>query len=160
MLSYTGAGTQPSDYRLDVYDANAGTRVVRNTGIAVGRIVVDKFRGLYSLNRETVKGSPIVEPSVSVWAPSPPPALAVPLPHVTLARIIRYISGLSGVPHGAKKALLVSLERLRQELSRGSRHGVEKELNAFLHKLAALHGVDPASIAVLMNQARILGAAL
>ena len=160
VLSYTGAGTQPSDYRLDVYDANAGTRVVRNTGIAVGRIVVDKFRGLYSLNRETVKGSPIVEPSASVWAPSPPPALAVPLPHVTLARIIRYISGLSGVPHGAKKALLVSLERLRQELSRGSRHGVEKELNAFLHKLAALHGVDSASIAALMNQARILSAAL
>jgi len=72
VLSHTGAGTQRSDYRLDVYDAGTGEHIVRNTGIAVGRIVVDKFRGLYSLNYETVKGSPIVEPSVSVWAPSPP----------------------------------------------------------------------------------------
>jgi hypothetical protein len=73
VLSYTGAGSQRSDYRLDVYDANTGQHVVRNTSIAVGRMVVDKFRGLYSLNYETVKGSPVVEPSVSVWAPSPPP---------------------------------------------------------------------------------------
>lgn len=72
VLSHTGAGTQRSDFRLDVYDAGSGEHIVRNTGIAVGRIVVDKFRGLYSLNYETVKGSPIVEPSVSVWAPSPP----------------------------------------------------------------------------------------
>ncbi len=77
VLSYSGAGTKQSDFRLDVYDANAGTRIVRNTGIAVGRIVVDKFRGLYSLNYETVKGSPIVEPSVSVWAPSVPAAALV-----------------------------------------------------------------------------------
>lgn len=72
VLSHTGSGTQRSDYRLDVYDAGTGEHIVRNTGIAVGRIVVDKFRGLYSLNYETIKGSPIVEPSVSVWAPSPP----------------------------------------------------------------------------------------
>ena len=44
----------------------------------VARIVVDKFRGLYSLNRETVKGSPVVEPSVSVWAPAPLCAMAWP----------------------------------------------------------------------------------
>jgi hypothetical protein len=72
VLSYSGSGTQTSDYRLDVYDANTGQRIVRNTGIAVGRIVVDKFRDLYSLNFETVKSSPIIEPSVSVWAPSVP----------------------------------------------------------------------------------------
>lgn len=72
VLSHTGAGNQRSDFRLDVYNAVTGEHIVRNTGIAVGRIVVDKFRGLYSLNYETVKGSPIVEPSVSVWAPSPP----------------------------------------------------------------------------------------
>ncbi len=72
VISHAGAGTQQSDFRLDIYDANTGERVVRNTGIAVGRITVDKFRGLYSLNYETVKGSPVVEPSVSVWAPSPP----------------------------------------------------------------------------------------
>lgn len=47
---------------------------MRNPGIAVARIVVDKFRDLYSLNYETVKSSPIIEPSVSVWAPSVPPS--------------------------------------------------------------------------------------
>jgi len=73
VLSHTGSGTQVSDFRLDIYDSATGNRVVRNTGIAVARITVDKFRGLYSLNYETVKGSPIVEPSVSVWQPSVPP---------------------------------------------------------------------------------------
>lgn len=78
ILSYSGSGTQVSDYRLDVYDAVAGTRIVRNTGVAVGRIVVDKFRDLYTLNYETVKGSPIIEPSVSVWAPSAPTPTPTP----------------------------------------------------------------------------------
>lgn len=70
VLSYTGAGTQASDYRLDIYDTGTGQRVVRNTGIAVAGIVVDRFRALYSVNHETVQGAPGVEPSVSVWAPS------------------------------------------------------------------------------------------
>ena len=78
VLSYTGNGLSPSDYRLDIYDSNTGQKVVRNTGIGVARIIVDKFRGLYSLNRETLKGSPIVEPSVSVWAPSTPPGAPKP----------------------------------------------------------------------------------
>jgi hypothetical protein len=60
-------------------DVNGDYRsAMRNTGIGVARIVVDKFRGLYSLNRETVAGSPIVEPSVSIWAPSTPPGAPKP----------------------------------------------------------------------------------
>ncbi|MEF7616656.1 hypothetical protein V4F39_22270 [Aquincola sp. MAHUQ-54] len=72
VLSHTGAGTQVSDYRLDVYDSNTGGHIMRNTGIAAARMTVDKFRGLYTLNYETLKGSPIVEPTVSVWQPSLP----------------------------------------------------------------------------------------
>lgn len=78
VLSYVGSGLGASDYRLDIYDCNTSKRIVRNTGIGVARIVVDKFRGLYSLNRETVAGSPIVEPSVSIWAPSTPPGAPKP----------------------------------------------------------------------------------
>lgn len=78
VLSYTGSGLDPSGYRLDIYDSNTAQRVVRNTGIGCMRIIVDKFRGLYSLNRETVKGSPLIEPSVSVWAPSTPPGAKKP----------------------------------------------------------------------------------
>jgi hypothetical protein len=71
ILSYTGTGMKQSDYHLDIYDKN-GNRIVRNTGIAVYSMVVDKFRRLYSLNKETIKGSPIVEPSASVWLPTVP----------------------------------------------------------------------------------------
>ena len=71
VLSYTGTGMMKNDYRLDVYD-KTGNRVFRNTGVSVARMVVDKWRRLYSLNQETMKNSPIVEPTVSVWMPSVP----------------------------------------------------------------------------------------
>jgi hypothetical protein len=71
ILSYTGSGMLRNDYRLDVYDKD-GSRVFRNVGIPVARMVVDKWRRLYSLNQETMKGSPIVEPTVSVWMPNTP----------------------------------------------------------------------------------------
>ena len=68
ILSYTGTGSVSSDYHLDVYDKN-GTYIVRNSGIAVHAMMVDKFRTLYTLNQEMISGSGIVEPSVSVWLP-------------------------------------------------------------------------------------------
>lgn len=71
ILSYTGTGMMKNDYRLDVYD-KTGRRVFRNTGVSVARMVVDKWRRIYSLNQETMKSSPIVEPTVSVWMPSVP----------------------------------------------------------------------------------------
>lgn len=71
ILSYTGTGMMKNDYRLDVYD-KTGSRVFRNIGISVARMVVDKWRRVYSLNQETMKNSPIVEPTVSVWMPSVP----------------------------------------------------------------------------------------
>ena len=71
ILSYTGTGMMKNDYRLDVYD-KTGSRVFRNTGVSVARMVVDKWRRVYSLNQETMKNSPIVEPTVSVWMPSVP----------------------------------------------------------------------------------------
>src|SRR5262249_31837325 len=137
VLSYRGAGTQRSDYRLDVYDADTGQHVVRNTSIAVGRMVVDKFRGLYSLNYETVKGSPVVEPSVSVWAPSPP--LAAPPPHVMLAECIGAIERLA-LPAGLKQTFLASLLPAWQALQRGQRQAAQNQLQAFLNKIAAQRG--------------------
>lgn len=71
ILSYTGTGMMKNDYRLDVYD-KTGSRVFRNTGVSVARMVVDKWRRVYSLNQETMKNSHIVEPTVSVWMPSVP----------------------------------------------------------------------------------------
>ena len=71
ILSYTGTGTRKDDYRLDVYN-KAGQRVFRNIGISVARMIVDKWRRIYSLNQEIMKNSPILEPTVSVWMPSVP----------------------------------------------------------------------------------------
>ncbi len=71
VLSYTDQGSKQSDYHLDVYSMD-GTHVVRNSGIAVSRMVVDPFRILYSLNPEKMLHSPITEPTVSIWTPSTP----------------------------------------------------------------------------------------
>jgi len=73
VLSYTGDGTQPSDYRLEIYDPQ-GTFVTRTNGVAAGRIAVDPFRTLYAVNYETMAGAPRVEPTVSQWLPSTPGA--------------------------------------------------------------------------------------
>ncbi len=71
ILSYTGTGMRNSDYRLDVYDKN-GSHIFRNVGIAVARMVVDKWRRVYTLNQEVMMNSPLIEPTVSVWMPSVP----------------------------------------------------------------------------------------
>ena len=71
VLSYANAGATVNDYRLDVYKTD-GTRIMRNTGIAVARMTMDPWRNLYSLNQEKIAGSPRNEPSVSLWTPSTP----------------------------------------------------------------------------------------
>lgn len=71
VLSYSGNGAQPSDYRLEIYDPE-GTLVTSTTGIAAGRIAVDPFRTLYALNYEAMAGAPRIEPTVSQWLPSTP----------------------------------------------------------------------------------------
>ena len=69
VLSYVGNGTSPANYRLDIYDPD-GSFLVRTTGIAAGRMTVDPFRTLYTLNYQTVSGAPRVEPSISQWIPT------------------------------------------------------------------------------------------
>ncbi len=71
VLSYSGNGTEPGDYRLEIFDPQ-GTFVTRTTGVTAGRIAVDPFRTLYTLNYDSVAGAPRVEPSVSQWLPSTP----------------------------------------------------------------------------------------
>lgn len=71
VLSYVRDGRSPADYRLDIYDP-AGTFLVRTTGIAAGRMTVDPFRTLYTINYEAVAGAPRIEPSLSQWIPSTP----------------------------------------------------------------------------------------
>jgi LBP / BPI / CETP family, C-terminal domain len=70
VLSYTGDGSSPADYRLDVYQPN-GPWLARTTGVNAAKIVVDMWRNLYTLNYESFPGPDgRTEPSVSTWIPS------------------------------------------------------------------------------------------
>ncbi len=51
-----------------------GNRLARTTGVAAARLAVDTFRNVYTLNFASVIGAPRVEPSLSQWVPSTPPA--------------------------------------------------------------------------------------
>ena len=46
--------------------------------MAAARMVVDTFRNVYTLNYETIAGSPRVEPSLSQWEPSTPEGCPTP----------------------------------------------------------------------------------
>jgi len=73
ILSFIRNGDAPEDYRLDIHEPN-GKFLTRTTGVAAGRMTVDPFRNLYTLNYQAVAGAPRVEPSVSQWIPSTPTA--------------------------------------------------------------------------------------
>jgi hypothetical protein len=71
VLSYVGDGTSPTDYRLDVYDAD-GNFLTRTTGVPAGRMTVDPLRTVYTVNYAALAGAPRVEPSLSQWLPLTP----------------------------------------------------------------------------------------
>lgn len=70
VLSHAGAGTAASDYVLDIYDPR-GAYLTSTAGFTAGRMLVDRWRSIYTLNRQTLRGpGGRVEPSVSRWNPS------------------------------------------------------------------------------------------
>ncbi|RJO63238.1 MAG: hypothetical protein C4523_20945 [Myxococcales bacterium] len=74
VLSYGDDGDSASDYRMDIYQPN-GQWLVRTTDIPAGRLTVDLWRNVYTLNYELLVGPDSrTEPSVSEWIPPTPPA--------------------------------------------------------------------------------------
>ncbi|MEO7335307.1 MAG: hypothetical protein ABIV63_01900, partial [Caldimonas sp.] len=71
VLSYQNNGTDPSEYRLDIYKPN-GDFLCRTTGVAAGRLAVDLFRNVYTLNYAPLIGLGSVEPTLSQWLPHTP----------------------------------------------------------------------------------------
>ena len=81
VMSYTGDGSDPADYLLDVY-APDGTFCFRSPdpsvtaapqNVVAGRIAVDVWRNIYGLSYETLTsptGAP--QPVVGHWNPTPP----------------------------------------------------------------------------------------
>lgn len=81
VLSYINDGSQPTDYYLDLYDPTGNylstvpdsIKTTTPQNIVAGKITVDKFRNLYSLNYETIANPPAgPEPSLSHWEPTTP----------------------------------------------------------------------------------------
>lgn len=80
VLSYLHAD-DPASWRLDVYDPE-GTWVFATDGVNAGRMAVDYWRNVFSLNYEILPNMPtggqpyqlfgVPEPSVSAWIPKTP----------------------------------------------------------------------------------------
>ena len=72
VLAYFNDGDNMDDYILDIYNPD-GDWISRTTGIAAGKIAVDKWRNVYSLNYQKMIGeNGVTEPTVSEWIPSTP----------------------------------------------------------------------------------------
>ena len=81
VLSYIGEGRQVSDYKLDLYEPTGKwlsqtpdtQKDPAATGVNGGRLVVDMWRRLYTLNFEKFLGpGDRTEPSISTWNPTTP----------------------------------------------------------------------------------------
>ncbi len=81
ILSYSDEGEIQSDYHLDIYEPNGKWLVCTPDtsiepaalGVNVGKITVDMWRNLFTLNYEHFLGpNNRTEPSVSLWIPTTP----------------------------------------------------------------------------------------
>ncbi len=81
VLSRTGDGTKPGDYRLDIYGPDGsfvsrtpdGTMTKDPQNVVAAKIAVGIWRDVYGMTFETMRGpwdSP--EPVIAHWVPSPP----------------------------------------------------------------------------------------
>jgi NHL repeat-containing protein len=72
VLSEANGGETPNDYRLDLYDPS-GKFLVSTFGVTAACITVDLFRTLYTLNYDSFVANGLLQPSISMWLPPPPP---------------------------------------------------------------------------------------
>lgn len=71
VLKYLGDGSRVADYLLDIYNPD-GSWLAQTAGLSAGKMVVDAWRTMYTLNFETLTkpDGERTEPSVSIWLPS------------------------------------------------------------------------------------------
>jgi hypothetical protein len=85
VLSYQGDGTQPADYRIDVYTPSGTPLATNSPGTNIPHLAVDYWRSIYAANYTALldsgTGQPridpalgVVEPSLSRFDPSSPAA--------------------------------------------------------------------------------------
>ena len=74
VLYLQNGGATAAQYFLAIYQPD-GKFLVQTPAVAAGCISVDLMRALFALNYETiVDQNNRVQPSISKWLPSPPPA--------------------------------------------------------------------------------------
>ena len=72
VLSYTGAGSSPDDYQLDIYQPS-GPWLCRTQGVNAANLTIDMWRNMYTLDYASFQGpGGRTEPSISTWIPSTP----------------------------------------------------------------------------------------
>jgi hypothetical protein len=73
-LYYTGDGSAPGDYRVDVYTAAGGLLDSHSPGVNVPHLAVDYWRSIYAANydplTEIATGKPRIDPALGVAEPS------------------------------------------------------------------------------------------
>ena len=74
VLYYTGDGSAPSDYRIDVYAQTGALLDNASPGVNVPHFAVDYWRSIYAANydplADTVSGQPRIDPALGVAEPS------------------------------------------------------------------------------------------
>jgi hypothetical protein len=74
LLSYSNDGSQPSDYRIDVYTATGEPLATNSPGTNVPHLAVDYFRSIFAANYSALldigTGQPHIDPALRVAEPS------------------------------------------------------------------------------------------
>jgi len=74
LLYYTGDGSQPDDYRVDVYTAAGEPLATQSPGVNVAKLAVDYFRSIYAANFDPITDqgttTPRIDPALGVAEPS------------------------------------------------------------------------------------------
>jgi len=74
VLSYSNDGSQPADYRIDVYTPNGAPLATNSPGTNVPHLAVDYWRSIYAANYSALldssTGQPRIDPALGVAEPS------------------------------------------------------------------------------------------
>jgi hypothetical protein len=72
LLYYTGDGSQPGDYRVDVYNPDGTPLATNSPGTNVAKLAVDFWRSIFGVNFTAISapGSSVSVPSISRFDPS------------------------------------------------------------------------------------------
>jgi hypothetical protein len=74
VLSYQGDGTQPADYRIDVYTPSGTPLATNSPGTNIPHLAVDYWRSIYAANYtallDSSTGQPRIDPDLGVAEPS------------------------------------------------------------------------------------------